>query len=199
MKNSLLNRYLLSSYVASVLFMGTAGTATFFAKKTAQMAKAHTEKREIVDNCRTTCFLCVLIAAITLVMSVFCGVTYPQVVRKKAKIMTKHYLQDIFTRYPETRQYRSILENSEKLHEIAAVVCNGLTQDEQKEILRFVKEALAKSDDKHSISKIQKIEYMIIDVVQAHAAKDPEYMNKILYAIANTQNANFFGNAQKVR
>ena len=97
------------------------------------------------------------------------------------------------------RQYRSILENSKKLNEIAAVICNGLTEAEQKEILNFVKAELAKTDDKHGMSHIQKIEYMIIDVVQAHAAKDPEYMNKILCAIANTQNANFIEMAQKVR
>lgn len=199
MKNNLLNRYLLPSYIASVLFIGTAGATAFFAKKSTQMAKEHADKQEVVDKSRSTCILCLLIATASIIMAVFCGLKYPMLVKRRIKTMTKHYLQDIFVRHPEIRQYRSVLENSKKLHEIAAIACNGLTDDEQKEILNFVKTELNKSDHSDIASKLCKIEAMIVDTVQKHAIKDPEYMDRIMLAITNAQNANFIEAAQKVR
>lgn len=199
MKNNLLNRYLLPSYIASVLFIGTTGATAFFAKKSTQMAKEYADKQEVVDKSRSTCILCLLIATASLIMAVLSGLKYPMIVRDKTKNITRHYLQDIFVRYPETRQYHSVLENSKKLYEIAAIACNGLTDDEQKEILNFVKTELNKTNNVSYEAKLQKIETKIIDIIQKHAAKDPEYMNNILYTIANAQNANFIEAAQKVR
>lgn len=199
MKNNLLNKYLLPSYIAATLFVGAAGTATFFAKKEVQMAKTYSENKDITDSIRNTCFICLLVIMISIIMTVFSAVKYPMTVNEKVKNITKHYLQDIFVRYPEIRQYRFILENSDKLHEIAAIACNGLTDDEQKEILNFVKTELNKTNHVSYDAKLHKIETKIIDIIQKHAAKDPEYMNKILCTIANAQNANFIEAAQKVR
>ena len=199
MKNYLLNKYLLPSYVASFMFLGAAGVTTFFAKKNIQMAKDNPEKQHIVDECRTSYFICLLVIMASIVMAVLSGVKYPMIVRDKTKNITRHYLQDIFVLYPETRKYHSVLEDSKKLYEIAAIACNGLTDDEQKEILNFVKTELNKINHVSYDAKLHKIETKIIDIIQKHAAKDPEYMNKILYAIANAQNANFIEAAQKVR
>lgn len=199
MKNNLLSKYLLSSYVASALFMGTAGASAFIAKKDIEMAKANPDNQYIVDSCKSTYFICLLVIMASIIMAVLSGLKYPMIVRDKTKNITRHYLQDIFVRYPETKKYHSVLENSKKLHEIAAIACNGLTDDEQKEILNFVKTELNKTNNVSYDAKLYKIETKIIDIIQKHAAKDPEYMNKILYTIENAQNANFIEAAQKVR
>ena len=200
MKNNLLNKYLFSSYLASVLFMGAAGTAFYIAEKEVQMVKNHPGNKQLKDSSKTTCFICLLIAAASVVMGVFSGVKYPMVVKAKTKNMTKNYLQDIFVRHPEMRKYSSILEDSEKIYEIAAVICNDLTDTEQKDILNYANEELSKSDNAQGVTQIKKIEYMIIDVIQAHAKKDPKYMRKILQAIANAQNPRIAEAAiQKVR
>lgn len=199
MKNNLLKKYLLPPYIAATVFIGTAGLAAFIAKNNVEMAKQHSEKQNIVDDCFTTGFLCMVILVASVIMAVFNGIKYPMMIRGKAKNITKQYLQDIFVRYPETRKYSFILNDSKKLQEIAAIACNGLTDDEQKEILNFVKTELNKTNHVSYDAKLHKIETKIIDIIQKHAAKDPEYMNKILYTIANAQNANFIEAAQKVR
>ena len=199
MKNNLLNKYLFSSYVTSVLFIGTAGAATLFAHKETQMAKIHSENAQIVENSRTTRLICLFLFIASVIMTTFCGIKYPQVVRRKAKDMTKNYLQDVLARYPEMKQYSSVLEDSKKLYEISAVICNGLTENEQTEILNLIKKELDKSTQLDSDSKLQKIEKGIIEIVQKHAEKNPEYMNRILCAIADVQKIDFIKAAQKVR
>ena len=199
MKNNLLNKYLMTSYISAVLLLGAAGTSAFFAKKEVQMVKNHPENQAVADNAKSTFFLCMLVFTVSIIMSVLSGVKYPIFVREKVKIMTQNYLKDIFTRYPGMRKYSSILEDSKKVHEIAAIICNDLTEEEQNDILKIVREELSKPDNKHGASKIKKIEYAILDIVQAHAQQDPKYMHKLLRAISNVQEPNLAELAQKVR
>ena len=199
MKNKLINKHLLSSYLMSLAFIGMAGVTTFVAEKEVETVREHSDKKELVDSCKTTCFICLVVAAVSVIMGVFCGVKYPMVVRKNANIMTMHYLRSLFARYPEMKKYSSILTDSNKLNEIAAVVCNGLTESEQKRILTFAKYAEDKSTPKSSTAKLALLEEAIIDVIQKHAKKDPEYMNKILAAIANAGRADIVKTEQKVR
>lgn len=199
MKNKLINKHLLSSYLMSLAFIGIAGVTTFVAEKEVETVREHSDKKELVDSCKTTCFICLVVAAVSVIMGVFCGVKYPMVVRKNANIMTMHYLRSLFARYPEMKKYSSILTDSNKLNEIAAVVCNGLTESEQKRILAFAKYAEDKSTPKSSTAKLALLEEAIIDVIQKHAKKDPEYMNKILAAIANAGRADIVKTEQKVR
>ncbi len=199
MKNKLINKHLLSSYLMSLAFIGMAGVTTFVAEKEVETVREHSDKKELVDSCKTTCFICLVVAAVSVIMGVFCGVKYPMVVRKNANIMTMHYLRSLFTRYPEMKKYSSILTDSNKLNEIAAVVCNGLTESEQKRILAFAKYAEDKSTPKSSTAKLALLEEAIVDVIQKHAKKDPEYMNKILAAIANAGRADIVKTEQKVR
>lgn len=199
MKNNLLNKYLFSCYVAAALFVGGASVATFFAGKEIKMIKANPENQAVVDSCKSTFFLCACIIIASLMLAHFSGITYPKNVREKANTFTKHYLQDIFVRYPETRRFSFILENPKKLQEIAAVICNNLTENEQKEILNIVEKELNDSNTKNQSVKSRKIENAITNIVQKHATRDPEYMNKILSAIMSAQKPNIIETAQKVR
>lgn len=199
MQNKLLNKYLLPSYVAAVLFVCMAGTATFIAAAEGKTVKENPEKEDLVDRAKTTSFICLLIVVISLIMAVFSGVKYPLVINEKTKFLTRHYLHDVFVNHPELKQYRFILEDPKAMKEIAALVCNGLSESEQKEILNLVSTELSKVNHLNRKSKLRELENDIIAIVNKHTAKNPEHMNKVLLAIASTTKPDIAETAQKVR
>lgn len=195
MKNKLLNNYLLSYYIVAALFLGLAGVSAVFAEQETRIIKQHIENKDIVDSGNSTYSSCMLLIIISLIMATFCGVIYPRNAQKKADIITQHYLQEILVSYPGMKKYYFILKDPKKLREIASVICNGLTEDEQAEILRLVTEEL----NQNNPSGLKRIENIIKNIVQQHATKDPKYMENILAAIMNTQKADFMQSSQKTR
>lgn len=193
MQNKILNKYLRKSYIGALLFLVFGGAATEMAIKEVKLAKQHADNARIVDDCNSTYMLCVLVIMISLGMAGFTGIYFPRKTSKKANHFTKLYLQDVFKEHPEMKQYESVLKNPKKLKEITAVICNGLTKEEQNLILDIV-------DVNATQTSAQVIEHAILNVVKAHATKHPEYLQSIQNMLAgNSPYINLMTNNQKVR
>jgi hypothetical protein len=164
------------------------------------MAKANSTNKEVVDSCDSTHRICMLMLTVSAVMAFCCGIIYPRNVRKKADILIRVYLRDIFKRYPnETKPYRFVLYDINKLEEIGAVACNRLTPEEQKLILTFIKTVTDKPESNNNISKLNQIADMIMDVIETHAKKDPTITSNTLFAITSAKQQDLMLFPQKTR
>lgn len=193
MQNKIVNKYLFKSYVGAVLFFALGGAATDMAVKEVKLAKQHADNARIVDDCSSTYMLCVLVIIASFGMAAFNGIYFPRKTHKKANQFAKLYLQNVFKEHPEMKQYESVLKNPKKLKEITAVICNGLTKEEQNLILDIV-------DVNASQTYPQVIEDSILNVVKKHAAKHPEYLQTIQNVLAGkSPYINIMLQSQKVR
>ncbi len=187
MSNTLLNKYLLPYRITAGLMLGVSIASINLAQKESKLAKVIYQD-DYYAHSDTNYFLCVLLIIISLGLSGYGFISIPKQAKEKSNKLTKQYLQEIFTKYPELRKYESVLSNPEKLQEIAAFACNNLTKAEQNQILNIVKHTFDKSDTPEKTEaeiqeNTQKAEEAILNIIKQHAADNPGYLQKILAVI----------------
>lgn len=181
MKNKLLNKYLATSYAGGVMFLGLGGIAANYAVKEANLVQENHQNKQIVENGYFTHTLCLLVIVVSALMAGFCTVYYPKTVNKKVNSLTQKYLQNVFSRYPELKTFRPVLNDPKKLQKIAAIICNDLSKEEQNQILKIM-------DNIHNIDleEVKKhAEKDILAVIKKHAEKNPEFLQKVLLCVSN--------------
>lgn len=187
MSNTLLNKYLLPYRITAGLMLGVSIASINLAQKESKLAKVIYQD-DYYAHSDTNYFLCVLLIIISLGLSGYGFISIPKQAKEKSNKLTKQYLQEIFTKYPELRKYESVLSNPEKLQEIAAFACNNLSKVEQNQILNIVKNTFDKSENPEISeaeiqANIKKAENDILAIIKHHEATNPGYLQKILSVI----------------
>ena len=111
---------------------------------------------------------------------------------KKLHKLTSEYLQDVFHNHPSLKQYETVLEDTKKLQQIGTLICNSLTDAEQKQIIEVVNNMNHQLDDKTSDyaekAIVKQAGTEIIAIVKDHARANPEFVRNILSLFANNHN-----------
>ena len=177
MKNKLLTKHLVAAYFFGAISLGGAGyAAKMLLKEKAQIADIHFRNDKFVESCSGTYVLTLLGFVAAILTAAFCFYGYPKIANKTTNELTKKYLQDVFERFPVMKPYEAVLNNPKKLQQIAAIICNGLSDKEQEEILRIVKIS----------SDMKSAESAILNIVKKHLEDEehPEHMQNAMSAVA---------------
>lgn len=199
MQNKMLTKYLLPSYVGSALFLLVAVGITDVAVKEAKTPRTYWHDDSVSDNAFSTYFLCAIAIIAMLGLTGFCAGVFPKMTRRKFDRLTRDFLHCIFAQYPDMHRYQSVLNDKNKVRQIAAVVFNGLGKQEQKAILSLLNEHYHFTSASH-IRNYDLIAYRnIVDLIRKYADNNPEYAERILEAIKTAHRPNVISVRQKTR
>lgn len=175
MKNKVLSKYLLSSYIYGATALAIAGISVKQIQKEMKFANENRDKPQVVQKSTDNTFYCLLAAVLALVISGFCLEVYPKTVKNTVNQLTKEYLANFFIRHPEMKKFNSVLNDTKKIQEIVAVACNSLSQDEQKQMLRILRNS----------RNTETAEKAILSLIQKHAMENPGYIESIMSVITS--------------
>lgn len=166
-----------------MLFSFAVMSATLM-KEDSKLKKLITQSDTKYTHTRPDYFICTLLILLFGSMGTIGLTTVPKSARNRTANITKQYLQYAMEKHPELQQYKTILNDQKSVLEISAVICNGLDQKTQQQILDILNKTYDKPDK--TSDDIENAEKQIILIVQQYAQKNPQYMRDVIQAIANS-------------
>ena len=200
-ENKIITRYVMPYYIGATLFFSVAIGSGILMHKTIQENKTYAQNNPDARQEDPVDLLPLFLLITCVVLGVYSFTIIPGQSRRKAREITYEYVKTVMAKHPELRQYIRVLHNDKMLEMLSAVVCNGLSTQEQKRIVSFARqfnkiEAHSEVERKQCICDIEE---QILDVVKQHAENNPEYIGNIKIALANIHNAYMLNLAQKAR
>ncbi len=187
MQNKILNKYLLPYYINAVLFLTMGACAADLMRPESKLAKVIYSENPSFIHSSTNQFVCSVLIVSAIVMGWFGLISLPRSAKKQANGIAQKYLQNVFDKHPELKQYESVFNDQKKLQQICAIACNNLNKAEQKQILHIVNNSLSKEPKSDFAEKqiFANMEMAIFNVVDKHISENPEYIQQILSTFAN--------------
>jgi hypothetical protein len=180
-KNKIVQKYSKPYYIAATAFAAI-GLATIFSTHrhitvTQNFAQTHPD----VETDNSVDFLAVLLVITCALLSYFGFFIVPGTANRKAKDLTQQYINEEIQKHPELNKYKQILNDTKYLETVAAIVCDELSEEEQRKIIKIAKEF----DYIESKEQTCHIDNEILNIVRQHAVQHPEYIGNIKSVLEN--------------
>ena len=190
-ENKLLNKYLFPYYMYATLSVGIATGTVVLGYKQVQENKEFAQKNPDIQPENSLDLLYVLLLVGCICYSYFGFHIVPAQARKKTNALACTYIYDMLQKYPELKSYESALSDPDQLEQIIALVCNGLDEKTQKQIIQISKKYnnIDAKDRSEETDKITEIDKQILDIAKNYAAQNPNYMATIRVALIKKHNA----------
>lgn len=114
---------------------------------------------------------------------------------------TRKYLQQIMKEYPELKDFESVLKNPHALKNVATVISNSLRPEEQQRVLNAISKIQQRvhCPAKEQVVAMLAAQKQIIQILQEHAATDPQFINEIYAQMAYAETTYVIPANQNVR
>ena len=200
-ENKIIQKYALPYYIGATFFLCIAGATFVVSAQQVKEAKAFAQRNPDVQTDNSLDLLTVFLVITSVCFSFYGFHTIPNMGRKKARDLTHRYITAMLTKHPELGTYSDVLSNKETLEVLSAVVCNGLSDQEQKQIISIAKkyDHIEAKSDIDETKQINDIDEQILAVVKKHVLKDPEYIKKIKATLINLQKTYVIRPVQRTR
>lgn len=185
-KNTLVHKYVVPYYIGASIFFGIAGATTIVDIKHAKENQEFAQKHPDIETQDSLDSLSIILIIASILLGCFGFRVVPKQATQKASDLTHRYINDMIFKNPELKQYASVLTNEELLEKMAAVICNGLDEKSQQEIIKISKQFknLDTNSDFNEKEQIWDIDEQIIDVVKRYAEQNPAYIANVRAMLA---------------
>lgn len=194
-------------FSAPYIIMGVVGASTVVgatvikAQENEYIAEMQRNNTYVEDSMLSdSMYLALIVAGL---LAVFVGfAAAPDYAHRTANVLAEKYLRDMMKKYPELKQYESVLSNKNSLSALTTLICNGLDKETGKQIIAIVRGADNISNEDEPETKKDNMVKKIFDIVNMYASKHPEYVQETIrtlkamkdidltqtYVIKNVQN-----------